>query len=317
MARPRKQGLDYFPLDVDFFEDDRLLVVSADFGFKGELAAIKLLCMIYANGYYISWSELVQAKLIHELKGIASYILDMIVKRLVKVGFFNKELFESKQILTSIEIQRRYFEATKGRKIEAKDLPYLLVPPTNYSILNEVQARPQAATLPQPKPAVSPIPRNCNRKYVARHNFWKKFFDKSNAVSINNVCAEMSITYDVFVEYAMAVLNEWQIAEKTHKDYTDAAANLISHVRRKATDSTSDSKKRRNETQIDAQAAQRALREQSRKVCNSSTAIPEPSVSWESYASRRGIDPSKEDAGTFAARTAAEESAYISTLFGE
>lgn len=316
MARPRKQGLDYFPLDVDFFEDDRLLVVSADFGFKGELAAIKLLCMIYANGYYISWSELVQAKLIHELKGIASYILDMIVKRLVKVGFFNKELFESKQILTSIEIQRRYFEATKGRKIEAKDLPYLLVPPTNYNILNEVQAMPQVASFPQPKPAATPIPRN-SKRYVARNNFWKKFFDKSNAVSINNVCAEMSITYDVFVEYAMAVLNEWQIAEKTHKDYTDAAANLISHVRRKATDSTSDSKKRRNETQIDAQAAQRALREQSRKVCNSSTDIPEPSVSWESYASRRGIDPSKEDAGTFAARTAAEESTYISTLFGE
>ncbi|MCZ3393276.1 DUF4373 domain-containing protein, partial [Enterococcus faecium] len=41
MARPIKQGLDYFPLDVDFFEDEVIDGISGEFGIKGELITIK------------------------------------------------------------------------------------------------------------------------------------------------------------------------------------------------------------------------------------------------------------------------------------
>ena len=33
MARPRKQGIDYFPFDVDFFEDDKVALIEAEFGY--------------------------------------------------------------------------------------------------------------------------------------------------------------------------------------------------------------------------------------------------------------------------------------------
>ncbi|MFV0537079.1 MAG: DUF4373 domain-containing protein, partial [Dysgonomonas sp.] len=56
-GRPTKQGLEYFPLDVDFFNDEKVEFVSARFGVKGEIISIRLLCKIYRNGYYTAWDE--------------------------------------------------------------------------------------------------------------------------------------------------------------------------------------------------------------------------------------------------------------------
>ena len=129
MARPRKTGLDYFPFDVDFFEDDKLSAISVQFGIKGEIAAVKLLCAIYRNGYFIEWKESVCIKLLRELPGISASLLDQIVRGLVKWGFFNKALFDTAGILTSRGIQRRYFSISRRnrRSGQGGELPYLLV----------------------------------------------------------------------------------------------------------------------------------------------------------------------------------------------
>lgn len=126
MARPNKIGLDYFPLDVDFFNDEKIGAISGEFGIKGELACIKLLCAIYRQGYFILWNEMLQMKLIKELPGVSADLLNSIVSRLVRWGFFDKTLFDQSGILTSNGIQRRYFEIIHRRKTDG-DLPYLLV----------------------------------------------------------------------------------------------------------------------------------------------------------------------------------------------
>ena len=108
MARPIKQGLDYFPFDVDFFSDEKIATISGEFGIKGEIATIKLLCAVYRNGYFIEWSDMLKFKLLKELPGVSADLLDQIVNRLVKWGFFDKDLFDSALILTSKGIQRRY-----------------------------------------------------------------------------------------------------------------------------------------------------------------------------------------------------------------
>ena len=41
MARPNKMGLDYFPFDVDFFNDEKIVAISGEFGIKGEIVVIK------------------------------------------------------------------------------------------------------------------------------------------------------------------------------------------------------------------------------------------------------------------------------------
>lgn len=126
MARPNKQGLDYFPFDVDFFDDEKITAISGEFGIKGEITAIKLLCAIYRNGYFILWNDLLKYKLLKNLPGVSSELLESIVNRLVLWEFFDKALFDSTHVLTSKGIQRRYFEAVKRRR-NNDELPYLIV----------------------------------------------------------------------------------------------------------------------------------------------------------------------------------------------
>lgn len=116
MARPPKDGLDYFPLDVDIFEDEKIEAISGEFGIKGEITVVKLLCAIYKNGYFIVWNELVKAQLLKRLPGISKELMELIVDRLVLWEFFDKALFHSAEVLTSKKIQQNYFEATKRRK---------------------------------------------------------------------------------------------------------------------------------------------------------------------------------------------------------
>lgn len=126
MARPRKTGLDYFPFDVDFFDDEKIVAIAGEFGLKGEVAAVKLLCAVYRNGYFIEWSEMLKMKMLRSLPGINAGLLEQIVDRLVKWGFFDKALFDSAKVLTSRGIQKRYFNMVRGRAATAEK-PYLIV----------------------------------------------------------------------------------------------------------------------------------------------------------------------------------------------
>ena len=125
MGRPLKQGLDYFSFDVDFFDDEKVMAISKEFGIKGEIATVKLLCAIYRNGYFALWNEALKRKLLMVLPGVSEDLLESVVKRLAVWGFFDKALYDSTGVLTSRGIQRRYFAAV-GRRKPRKELPYLL-----------------------------------------------------------------------------------------------------------------------------------------------------------------------------------------------
>ncbi len=129
MARPIKAGLDYFPFDVDFFSDEKIVVIAGEYGLKGELTAIKLLCAVYRNGYFAEWSKPLKYKLLKDLPGVSQGLLEQIVQRLVDWDFFDKDLFNSAKILTSKGIQRRY--QLICAKMHRKDsiVEYSLLPP--------------------------------------------------------------------------------------------------------------------------------------------------------------------------------------------
>lgn len=128
MARPLKKGIAYFPLDVDFFEDDKVEYITARFDEKGELIVIKLLCAIYRNGYYTDWNndkQLIFAK--RAGKNVSPSLVNDVVTELVKRGFFDKGIFNSFGLLTSKGIQTRYLEAVIGRKNVDICLDYWLI----------------------------------------------------------------------------------------------------------------------------------------------------------------------------------------------
>lgn len=124
MARPQKTGLDYFPFDVDFFDDDKLQFVSARFGLNGENIAIKLLCKIYKeNGYFYNWGE-DEALLFAKRVGgdVQHALVNDIVHELIKRGFFDKGMFDSFKILTSNGIQKRYSQIVKNSKLKREKI---------------------------------------------------------------------------------------------------------------------------------------------------------------------------------------------------
>ena len=117
MARPNKTGIDYFPFDVDFFQDDKIEFVTARFDEKGELITIKLLCLIFKNGYYYKWNE-DTALLFSKRAGrnCSPALANDVVNELVKRGFFDRSIFNSFGVLTSKGIQKRFIQAISERK---------------------------------------------------------------------------------------------------------------------------------------------------------------------------------------------------------
>ena len=132
-----KIGLEYFSLDVDFFQDEKIQFLSARFGFKGEIVAIKLLCKIYRQGYYTEWNDDIAQLFAKSVGGDFRHTLvNDIVHELLKRDFFDKGIFERFSILTSRGIQKRYFEAwSKLRKgfINYNDA-FLLIDISKYKI---------------------------------------------------------------------------------------------------------------------------------------------------------------------------------------
>lgn len=122
-----KKGIQYFSMDVDFFTDSKIQFVDARFGAKGIVITIRLLTLIYRQGYYITWND-DEAFLLAKSVGdnVTASLVSDVVQELVKRGFFNEELFNSFKILTSRGIQERYLEACKRRKTVEMDGRYLL-----------------------------------------------------------------------------------------------------------------------------------------------------------------------------------------------
>lgn len=121
MAAPKKEGIPYFPYDVDIDQDDKLAMIIGEFGIKGETIYVKLLAWIYKHhGYYMPWDEVTQlkfaARVTYILGGSQANVIQEVVKRCVKWGIFDKAVFDSFQILTSKRIQATWLDATRKRK---------------------------------------------------------------------------------------------------------------------------------------------------------------------------------------------------------
>lgn len=127
MARPIKEGLDYFPIDVDMDYDDKVQVIEGLHGSAGFATIIKVLMKIYSNGYFYQYGEQEQILLAKRI-GIDVNTLNNVISDCVKYGLFHEKLFNEFQLLTSRGIQIRYFNAVGKRKKGHVFKEYLLIP---------------------------------------------------------------------------------------------------------------------------------------------------------------------------------------------
>lgn len=156
MARPTKTGLDYFPMDTDFFEDDKVQLIEAEFGIKGVYVFLRLLCKIYRNGWFYKWGDTECLLLSRQLgAGFVPQMVDEIVKGLVRRSLFDKGVFDSFQVLTSAAIQKRFYEAVKRTRTRVSFNPdYCLIdslPQENTSFPQENPDKPQINALKEKK----------------------------------------------------------------------------------------------------------------------------------------------------------------------
>lgn len=115
-------GIEYYPFNVDFFDDDKIALIEGEFGVKGSVIAIRLLCKIYREGYYYQWGD--DECLLFSRKAGADIVhgtVQEVVKGLVRRSFFDKGVYDQFKVLTSRGIQQRYFDAVKRRqKVEVR-----------------------------------------------------------------------------------------------------------------------------------------------------------------------------------------------------
>ena len=114
LARPKKNGLSYFPLDADFFEDNKIKILKARYKADGITMYIYLLCEIYKQGYYIEVDDDFEFILSDDL-GIDQNKVKQVLNFLLKRSLFDDKLFNSDKVLTSAGIQRRFQIAVKER----------------------------------------------------------------------------------------------------------------------------------------------------------------------------------------------------------
>lgn len=134
MARPFKQGLNYFPVDIDIFDDDKISLITSEFGAVGESILIRLLCKIYKNGYYYKWGG-DECSLFCKWAG-AIFVpnqVNEVLAGLLRRSIFDNRVFESFGILTSVGIQKRYLQAAyQRRNLEIIPEIWLIDLPDNY-----------------------------------------------------------------------------------------------------------------------------------------------------------------------------------------
>ena len=133
MGRPQKKGVPHFPLSVDFFSQDLVCALRSEFGLKGEITLVKMLCQVFRHGYYLKWNTSTRMHLLGQLPGVNSELLSQIVQRLVKWGYFDRELFREHKVLTNTGIQQQYFSLTRRRQ-QPRNIPYLLVSVDNIGV---------------------------------------------------------------------------------------------------------------------------------------------------------------------------------------
>lgn len=138
MARPTKQGLDYFPLDVGFLQNVKVRRIMRACGIQSIPVLISLLANTYREeGYFLRWDNDMPFLIADEL-GVSEGAVTAVVDKATQVGFFNANMYEKYGVLTSDGIQKRFFEATARRTSVRYDARFLLINVSDYKNLVNV-----------------------------------------------------------------------------------------------------------------------------------------------------------------------------------
>ena len=136
MARPRKQGIEYFSLDVVL--DDKFDVIEAQHGIVGFGVLIKMYQRIYSEGYCYEWTEMEQLLFSNKIKVDKDIVMD-IINDAIKWGIFDSDIYNKYKVLTSRGIQTRYVAVTYKRAAVEMEKGHLLIDVSDRSNIKLIE----------------------------------------------------------------------------------------------------------------------------------------------------------------------------------
>lgn len=148
MARPVKKGLSYFPKDVDFYNDYKIMDLLEKYGPIGVTVYDVILTEIYRHGYYLEEPiDRVAANIVRIIgsKWVQKRLVSQVILDCGELGLFERNLLEH-GVMTSVGIQRRYSAVTSRSKASKekywlidKDGQPLLSSPKNQEFASETE----------------------------------------------------------------------------------------------------------------------------------------------------------------------------------
>lgn len=242
MARIAKSGLEYFPFDIDFFQDIRIRKLIKRQGGKAVTVYALLLCLIYKNGYYMQWDD--ELPFIgSEMSGFDEAYVSEVIKTCLALGLFDKNLYDTEQVLTSKGIQVRYCNIQRlNKRMSRIDRYSLMEDQTKASSTkkrNKQLKTAKPAVSPQPKPLRPAVPQppttGTNAEWLT------EFFAENHKENLLLLCKNFGLErgeIDRLRTLAVAVIGEWELSHTQHTDYSDWSRHLISAMRIKCRDTS-------------------------------------------------------------------------------
>ena len=136
MGRNKKEGLSYFPFDVDFFQDIKIRKLIRYQGSNAIAIYAFILCNIYKDGYYIRWDDDLPFIISEQTGYEESYIVE-VINCCLDIGLFSKNLFDSERVITSFGIQDRYRKINDLCRRKSDISEYMLISSEEKRISSE------------------------------------------------------------------------------------------------------------------------------------------------------------------------------------
>lgn len=136
MGRNKKEGLSYFPFDVDFFQDIKIRKLIRYQGSNAIAIYAFILCNIYKDGYYIRWDNDLPFIISEQTGYEESYIVE-VINCCLDIDLFSKNLFDSERVITSFGIQDRYRKINDLCRRKSDISEYMLISSEEKRISSE------------------------------------------------------------------------------------------------------------------------------------------------------------------------------------
>lgn len=219
MARPRKTGLDYFPKDVDTWDNFKIMDLVNEYGPLGYCVYDIVRDEVYKNGYYLEVpldkvAALVVRKIGNRWVKDKNLVLQ-VIQYCADIGLLHNALL-TQSVITSVGIQRRYSEVTVRNKVDISKY-WLLEKNKCQEALESAPENAVSVTKTRVSAAKTPI----NAAVIPQKE------SKSNESKLNESKAKQSSEGGELFDYILLMFNSVCVSLEPVKNLTDYSKKML------------------------------------------------------------------------------------------